>query len=112
VTVASQKNGPLIPLEDRRYHTDTTWQMNSTFFCYAWISVAQYKQLCQLTVPLILKVALSDQTVKSGKDFLSHTCAETAYKIPFDLDHPHSLHEVLVCMFSTSYTTKFDDSWF
>jgi hypothetical protein len=37
--------------------------------------VAQYTQLCRLTVPLSLKVVSLDKTMKLGKDSLSsHTC--------------------------------------
>jgi hypothetical protein len=46
-----------------------------------------------LTLPLILKVALSDKWLNQDKILFHHTYVKIAQKIPFDdLDHSHSLH--------------------
>jgi hypothetical protein len=75
VTVASKKNDSNIPLEDTLYHTDVPDKLtipSSVMFKY---SLAQYTQLCRFTVPFILKVASSNQTMKSGNQSLpSHMC--------------------------------------
>jgi hypothetical protein len=64
--------------------------------------------MCRLTVPLCLKVASSDQTLKSGKICFHHTCTKTTYKVPFmDVDCAYSLHgTVLVCAISTAHAAR------
>jgi hypothetical protein len=75
VIVASKKSDPNIPLEDILHHTDVPDKLtlrSSVTFEY---STAQYTQLCRFIIPLILKVASSNQTMKSGNQSLpSHMC--------------------------------------
>jgi hypothetical protein len=66
VTVVLKINGPNIPLEDTPHHTDAPGKLTACSFVTFGFSVAQYTQLCLLTVSLHLKIARSDQEMKPG----------------------------------------------
>jgi hypothetical protein len=72
--------------------------------------VAQYTQLCRLTVPWSLKWLFQTNQWNQEKIPFHHICAKTSHKIPFScLNRPHSLRGA-VCTVSASHAANCDEN--